>query len=85
MLDRGMYRQHQYGGVRELLAGDARCLQAFGGMARRHPDVDNGQVRVVLAHQLHERGGIAGPAQDLEAGALQQARDSLAEEDVIVG
>jgi hypothetical protein len=40
---------------------------------------------VALAYQLDELGGGARLAHDLEAGVLQQARDSLPEKDVVVG
>jgi hypothetical protein len=39
----------------------------------------------VFAHQLDEAGGIACLPGDAEAGVLEQARDPLTEEDIIVG
>jgi hypothetical protein len=54
-------------------------------VVRGHLDIDDDQVGVALAYQLDELGGGARLAHDLEAGMLQQARDSLPEKDVVVG
>ena len=59
--------------------------KALGRVVWRHPDIDDYQVGFALAHQLDKVGGIACLADDMEAGLLEQARDPLTEEDVIVG
>jgi hypothetical protein len=53
-------------------------------MAGRHPDVDDREVRSVLANELDQLGGVAGLAHNLEAGALEQARQTFTEKDVVV-
>jgi hypothetical protein len=39
----------------------------------------------VLADELEELVGVAGLADDLEVGALEQADEPFAEQDVVVG
>src|SRR6185369_2108995 len=85
VLDLGMGRQDEDARLRELGPDNPRCLQALGRVARRHPDIDDSQVGLALAHQLDDLGGGARLAHELEAGVLQQARDPLPEEDVVVG
>jgi hypothetical protein len=53
-------------------------------VARRHPDVHDDKVRPPLANQLDELCGIAALAYDVKAGALEQAGQALAEQDVVV-
>src|SRR6266581_4000133 len=85
VLDLGMRRQNENARLRQLGPDDARRLQTLGRVVRGHPDIDDDQVGVALAYQLDELGGGARLAHDLEAGVLQQARDSLPEKDVVVG
>ena len=40
---------------------------------------------LVLAHEREQLGRVAGLPDDLEAGALEQAGQALAEQDVVVG
>jgi hypothetical protein len=53
-------------------------------VARRHPDVHDDKVGPPLPNQLDELRGIAALAYDVKAGALEQARQALAEQDVVV-
>jgi hypothetical protein len=40
---------------------------------------------LVLVDELDQLGGVPALAHDLEAGTLEQARQTLAEKDVVVG
>ena len=70
---------------RDLLANHPRRLEPFRCVARRHPDVDDHELGLVLADELDQLGGVPALAHDLEVGTLEQARQTLAEEDVVVG
>ena len=70
---------------RQLLADRARRVEALGRVRRRHADVDDGELRPLLAHERDELVAVAGLADDLEAEPLEQAREPLAEQDVVVG
>ena len=85
MLNLGMGRQDQDAGLRMLLADLPGRLHALGGVGRRHPDVDHHQVGLVAGDQRHQLGAVPGLADDLEAGALEQAGQALAEQDVVLG
>ena len=69
----------------QLLADRARGVEALGGVRRRHADVDDREVRLVLATSATQLVGVAGLADDLEAGSLEQAGEPFAEQDVVVG
>jgi hypothetical protein len=51
----------------------------------RHADVDHHQLGRLLGDQGQELGGVAGLADDLEAGTLEQAGQPLAEQHVVLG
>ena len=51
----------------------------------RHADVDDGDVGLVRADLAQEVLRVAGLAGDLEAGLLQQARETLAQEHGVLG
>ena len=57
----------------------------FRRVRGRHPDVDDHQLRLVLAHKREKVIGVARLADDLEVRALEQAREPFAQEDVVVG
>ena len=59
LVDLDVRRQHQDAGARKLGADHARGLEPLGLMVRRHADVDDYEVRLVLAHQLEQRGSVA--------------------------
>ena len=85
VLDLSVRGQHEDGGLWELCANDARRRKALGRVVWWHPDIDDYQVGFALAYQFDEVGGVACLADDVKAGVLEQARDPLTEEDVIVG
>ena len=58
--------------------------ETLGRMRRRHPDVNERELGLVLADQREEFGGASGLGYDLKLGTLQQTRDSFSQEDVVV-
>ena len=54
-------------------------------MIWRHADVDDGQIRSALANDPDQLRPVARPADDLVPAPLEQARDALAHQHVIVG
>jgi predicted nucleic acid-binding protein len=52
---------------------------------RRHPDVDDGEIRLMLADEIQELGRVTGLADYLIASLLEQAGKALAHQNVIVG
>jgi hypothetical protein len=54
-------------------------------MRGRHPNIDDHELGLVLAHEREELVRVAGLADDLEARPLEHARDALAQQDVVVG
>jgi hypothetical protein len=77
--------EQEYGRLRQLLTDHACCVEALGRVRRRHPDVHDRQVGLVLAGETEQLVGVAGLADDVVAGPAEQARESLAKEDVVVG
>jgi hypothetical protein len=59
--------------------------QALGGVTRRHPDVHQDEVGPLLPDQVQQPRRVAALADHVEAGALKQACQTLAQENVIVG
>jgi hypothetical protein len=53
-------------------------------MCRRHADVDDHELGLVLAHEREQLVRVARLPDDLEAGSLEQAREPFAEEDIVV-
>jgi undecaprenyl-diphosphatase len=84
VLDLDVRRQDQDGDPGELRPDHPGRVQAFGGMAGRHPDVHDHQLGLLLPHQLHELRGVAGLPGHGKARTLEQAREPLAQQDVIV-
>src|SRR5215472_14906079 len=78
-----MRGQDQGGDFGELRTDLPRSLKTLGLTARRHPDIDDGQVRT-LTDQRHQLAGILGLADDVESCAPQQACDALPEQRVVV-
>ena len=78
-------RQHEDSRLRKLLADGAGGVEPLSLLRRRHPDVDHRQVRLVLADQRKELLGIAGLTHHLEPRPLEQAREALPEQDVVIG
>jgi hypothetical protein len=54
-------------------------------MSRRHADVDDRQIRLTLTNQPHQLGPVTGLADYLVPTLLEQARETLAHENVILG
>ena len=63
----------------------ARGAQALVGVARRHPDVDHGDVGLVGADLAEQVLGVAGLAGDLESRVLEQAHEALAQQHGVLG
>ena len=71
--------------LRGLIANHPRRPEPLSRVGRRHPNVDDHQLGVVLTDELGEIGRVPGLADDLVASTLEQARQPLAEKDVVVG
>src|SRR5262249_56507583 len=84
-LDLDVRRQQQDPDLRGLGADRAGRLEAFPALRRGHADVDDDKVRARFSHELRERVGIADGPDDLEPFTVEQARDPLAQEDVVLG
>jgi len=54
-------------------------------MGRRHPNVDDDEFRLVLAHEREELVRVSGLSDNLEVGPFEQAREAFAQQDVVVG
>ena len=79
-------RQDEDADRRAVLGADRlRRPEAFVGVGRRHPDVDDRDVGTVLADGGQERLGIAGLGDDVETGLDQQPGDPLPQEERVVG
>lgn len=84
VLDLDMRGKDKDGDVRKFRTNLAGCVEAFGGVTGRHPNVDDHQFRPPLAHKCEQlRRGCALP-HDIEARALEQTRETLAQQDVVV-
>ena len=60
-------------------------VEPFDGLRRRHPDVDQHDVRDQLPDEVEEVAGVACLADHLEARARQEARQPSPEQDVVIG
>ena len=77
--------QHEHRRPGHLPAGLDGRPQPLVGVRRRHPDVDHGDVRAVLAHRPDERGTVGHRGHDLGAGLLEEPDQALAEQDRVLG
>jgi hypothetical protein len=84
LVDLRVRREHQDPDLGELVSDDARRLEPLGLVSRRHANVDDHQVGRAVTHPLEQLGRVAGLADDVEPGLLEQARESFAEQDVVV-
>jgi hypothetical protein len=77
---------HQGAPDRRPLSGNpmTSCGAPLGGMGRRHPDVDH-QLGRLVADQCQELNTVAGLPHHVKARALEQAGQTLAEKDVVLG
>ncbi len=78
-------RQHQHRDLGVLGADPLGGAQPFGGVGRRHPDVDDGDLWGGPRDQLQQLVDVAGLPGHLEAGVGQQPGDALAEQRRVVG
>jgi hypothetical protein len=78
-------REDEYAAVRPALPDLLGGTQSLVGLRRRHPDVDQGDVRLVQADVPEEILRRAALRHDLEPRVLQQARNALAQKDGVVG
>src|SRR5262249_20593542 len=84
MGDLDVCREDQDRRARKLPADDAGGLEALGRMSRRHSDIDDREIRLMLANEPHELGSVPGLPDDFVARLLQQACDALTHQDVVV-
>ena len=77
--------EHEDADLGQLGADLARRPQALVGVGRRHPHVDDGDVGLVGADLAQQLLGVAGLADDLEPGLLEQAHHALAQQGRVVG
>src|SRR5215467_9387288 len=80
-----MRRQDQGADLGEFCTDLPRSIQALGQITRWHPDVDDGQVRMLLTDLRQQFVGIAGLADHVKPRAPQQACYALPEQRVVVG
>src|SRR5262249_26180115 len=66
-------REHEYPEARILRAYRVRRLETFRRVCRRHADVDDQQVGLVLAARPNRGRPIVGLSDNVEARALQEA------------
>ena len=69
----------------ELFADRLGCLETLRPMGWRHADIDHREIGAVLAHQPHQLRPVTRLADDLVPAPLEQAREALAHQHVIVG
>ena len=78
-------REHEHADLRvaaaDLLGGDEPVV----GVGRRHADVHDGDVRAPRIDHPQQRVGIAAAPDDLEAGVLEQPREPVAQQRLVVG
>jgi len=68
----------------ELCADRLRGIETLGRMRGGHPNVQDDELRDVLADEPHQLGHIAGEADNDKARRFEQAGDALAQEDIVV-
>ena len=78
-------REHEHADPGQLGADLLGGAQALVGVGRRHAHVDDRDVGLVGADLAQQVLGVAGLADDLEAGLLEQAHDALAQQHRVVG
>jgi hypothetical protein len=54
-------------------------------MGWRHADIDDREIGLLIADELHQFRPVARLADDLVPAPLEQARDALAHQHVVVG
>ena len=84
MLDLDVRREDEDRRLGELLADLAGRVETLRRVRRRHPDIDKGELGPVFANGCDQLLAIAAPRYDIEPGPLEEARQALAEEYVVV-
>ena len=83
-VDLDVSRQDEDPDLGELGADRSRGVEAFPGLRRRHPDVDDNEIRNVSADSSHERWLIACLLDHVEPSTGQQAGDPFAQQHVVL-
>src|SRR5215207_2291067 len=71
--------------VRVAAADLVRCLDALVSLRRRHADVHDGHVGLVLVDRREQLVGARSLRDDIDALAAYERRDALAEQRTVVG
>ena len=77
-------REDEHGGARMRRANLDGCAHAFVLVGRRHADVDDREVGIVLGDDGEQRLGVADAGDDVVTGVLEQAGEALAQEDGVL-
>ena len=77
-------RQHEDGDLGLRPADVPRGLEALRRVRRRHPHVDDRDVRSLAVDEREQPGNVLGLADDPEARRLERGRQRLAEQDGVV-
>src|SRR5262245_57600384 len=83
-VDLDVRREHEDPDLGELAPNRPGSLQPFLIVGRRHSDVDDHEVRGLIAAGRLERQCVAGLADDVVTGSAEHAGDAFAHEDVVV-
>src|SRR6266508_604142 len=67
-----------------LGADPQRRPKPFVAVSRRHPDVDDHDLRARSAHREQEILRVVASTDDVEAGLLEDVRDAFADEDAVL-
>ena len=77
-------REDQERRLWELVANHLGCLEALRPVVGRHADIDDREIGPPLAHQPHQFRRVTRLADYLVPAPLEQAREALAHQHVIV-
>jgi len=78
--------QHHDADLRVRLSQPHRCLDPLVRVPRGHADVGDDHVRMLRLHGGEQGVEVAADGSDLEVGiGLEQTRDALAHEEMILG
>ena len=83
-VDLDVSRQDEDPDLGEIGADRPRGVEAFPGLRRRHPDVDDNEIRNVSADSSHERRFIACLIDHVEPSTGQQACDAFAQQYIVL-
>ena len=77
--------EHEHADLGVVAADLERRAQAVVGEVGRHPHVDDRDVRLVRADLAQQVRRVARASDDLDPRVLEQPRDALAEQQLVVG